>query len=124
MEQRFFKCPICGQIIAKVKQTAVPVMCCGKAMEEILPNTVDASAEKHTPAYSVENNIVTVNVGDVAHPMIAEHYIEWVSIQTKTGNQRKCLSPESSPIVTFAITPGDEVVCVYAYCNLHGLWKK
>ena len=64
-----------------------------------------------------------VQVGSVAHPMIPAHYIEWVSLQTKAGNQRKALAPEQAPEVTFALTDGDEVEAVYAYCNLHGLWK-
>ena len=123
MEQRFFACEICGNIIAMVKPSGVPVMCCGKKMKEIVPNTTDAAQEKHVPVYTVEGTLVKVQVGSVAHPMIPAHYIEWVSLQTKAGNQRKALSPEQAPEVTFALTDGDEVEAVYAYCNLHGLWK-
>ena len=123
MEQRFFVCEVCGNIIAMVKPSGVPVMCCGKKMKEIVPNTTDASQEKHVPVYTVEGNLVKVQVGSVAHPMIPAHYIEWVSLQTKAGNQRKALAPEQAPEVTFALTDGDEVEAVYAYCNLHGLWK-
>ena len=123
MEQRFFICETCGNIIAMVKPSGVPVMCCGKKMKEIVPNTTDAAQEKHVPVWSKEGNLVKVQVGSVAHPMIAAHYIEWVSLQTKAGNQRKALAPEQAPEVTFALTDGDEVEAVYAYCNLHGLWK-
>lgn len=123
MEQKFFICETCGNIIAKVKDSGVPVMCCGQKMKEIIPGTTDASVEKHVPTYSVENNLVTVTVGSVEHPMLAEHYIEWVSLQTKSGNQRKVLKPGDKPVVCFAICDGDEVEAVYAYCNLHGLWK-
>ena len=123
MEQRFFVCETCGNIIAMVKPSGVPVMCCGKRMREIEANTTDASAEKHVPVWSKEGNLVKVQVGSVAHPMIPAHYIEWVSLQTKAGNQRKALAPEQAPEVTFALTDGDEVEAVYAYCNLHGLWK-
>ena len=123
MEQRFFVCENCGNIIAMVKPSGVPVMCCGKRMREIEANTTDASAEKHVPVWKQEGNLVKVQVGSVAHPMIAAHYIEWVSLQTKAGNQRKALAPEQAPEVTFALTDGDEVEAVYAYCNLHGLWK-
>ena len=123
MEQKFFICETCGNIIAMVKPSGVPVMCCGKKMKEIVPNTTDASQEKHVPAWSKEGNLVKVQVGSVAHPMIPAHYIEWVSLQTKAGNQRKALAPEQAPEVTFALTDGDEVEAVYAYCNLHGLWK-
>ena len=123
MEQRFFVCETCGNIIAMVKPSGVPVMCCGKKMKEIVPNTTDAAQEKHVPVWTKEGNLVKVQVGSVAHPMIPAHYIEWVNLQTKAGNQRKALSPEQAPEVTFALTDGDEVEAVYAYCNLHGLWK-
>ena len=123
MDQRFFVCENCGNIIAMVKPSGVPVVCCGKPMKQIVPNTTDAAQEKHVPVWSKEGNLVKVQVGSVAHPMIAAHYIEWVSLQTKAGNQRKALAPEQAPEVTFALTDGDEVEAVYAYCNLHGLWK-
>ena len=92
-------------------------------MEEIVPGSVDASLEKHVPVWSVEGNTVKVQIGSAAHPMLEEHYIEWVSLQTKQGNQRKALKPGDDPQVCFAMCEGDEVVAVYAYCNLHGLWK-
>ena len=124
MEQKFFICEHCGNMIAMVKDKGVPVMCCGQKMTELIPGTTDAAVEKHVPAYEVEGNVVKVKVGEVAHPMLEEHYIEWVSIQTKQGNQRKALNPGEAPEVCFALCDGDEVAAVYAYCNLHGLWKK
>ena len=123
MEQKFYICSHCGNIIAKVKDVGVPVMCCGQKMTEIIPGTTEASQEKHIPVYQVEGNIVTVRVGAVDHPMTAEHLIEWVSLQTKQGNQRKILAPGQEPVVRFALCEGDEVEALYAYCNLHGLWK-
>ena len=123
MEMKFYRCATCGQIVAIVKKTACPVMCCGKPMEEIIPGATDAAVEKHVPVYEVEGNKVVVTVGSVEHPMTEEHYIEWVSIQTKFGNQRKALSPGNEPKVCFAVCDGDEVEAVYAFCNLHGLWK-
>ena len=92
-------------------------------MAEVIPGTTDASHEKHVPVVSVEGNIVLVSVGSAAHPMLSEHYIEWVAIQTKFGNQRKQLSPGDEPKACFSICDGDEVEAVYAYCNLHSLWK-
>ena len=123
MDQRFFVCECCGKIVAVVKPSACPTMCCGQPMKEIVPNTTDASAEKHVPVYTVEGNLVKVQVGSAPHPMLAAHHIEWVSLQTKAGNQRKARAPDAAPEVTFALTDGDEVEAVYAYCNLHGLWK-
>ena len=96
---------------------------CGKPMSEIVPGTTDAAVEKHVPVWTVENGIVHVKVGSVEHPMLPEHYIEWVSLQTQQGNQRKELHPGEKPEVCFALCEGDEVEAVYAYCNLHSLWK-
>lgn len=123
MEMKFYKCSVCGQMVAIVKETGVPLICCGKPMEEIIPGTTDAAVEKHVPVYEVKGNMVEVTVGAVEHPMLDVHYIEWVSIQTKFGNQRKALKPGDAPKVCFALCEGDEVLAVYAYCNLHGLWK-
>ena len=123
MEMKFYRCPHCGQIIAIVKKTGVPVVCCGEPMQELIPGTTDASLEKHVPVCEIVDNKVVVTVGAVPHPMLPEHYIEWVSLQTKQGNQRKALSPGDEPKVCFPLCEGDEVEAVYAYCNLHSLWK-
>ena len=96
MEQKFYICKHCGNIIAKVKDVGVPVICCGEPMSEIVPGTTDAAVEKHVPVWTVENGIVHVKVGSVEHPMLPEHYIEWVSLHTKQGNQRKELHPGES----------------------------
>lgn len=123
MKQKFLKCNRCGNIIAMVHESGVTPVCCGEKMGELVPGTVEASVEKHVPVYRVEGNRVVVTVGSVAHPMAEEHYIEWVSLSTKFGNQRKLLTPGAAPEVCFSICEGDEVEAVYAYCNLHGLWK-
>jgi len=123
MEQKFYICEHCKKIVALVKESGVPIMCCGEKMKEIIPGTTDASVEKHVPVYKVENNRVLVTVGAVEHPMTEEHYIEWVSLQTNHGNQRKALKPGDKPCTCFALCEGDEVEAVYAYCNLHSLWK-
>lgn len=123
MEQKFLICKHCGNIVASVKESGASVMCCGEKMQKLEAGSVDASKEKHVPVVSVNGNIVTVTVGSVAHPMESAHSIEWVSLQTKQGNQRKALMPGEKPEVKFALCDGDEVVAAYAYCNLHGLWK-
>ena len=123
MDMKFYKCKHCGQMVAIVKETGVPIICCGEPMEEIIAGTTDAAVEKHVPVYEVKDNLVTVTVGSVEHPMIDVHYIEWVSLKTKQGNQRKSLEPGEPPKACFRICDGDEVEAVYAYCNLHSLWK-
>lgn len=106
-EVKVWECRNCGHIV----------------VSEIVPGTTDAAVEKHVPVWTVENGIVHVKVGSVEHPMLPEHYIEWVSLQTKQGNQRKELHPGEKPEVCFALCESDEVEAVYAYCNLHSLWK-
>lgn len=123
MEMKFYRCPLCGQIIGIVKKTTAPLICCGKPMEELIPCSVDASYEKHVPEIRIDGHKVRVTVGSVPHPMSKEHCIEWIALETKTGNQRKLLSPGTEPQACFRICHGDEVVAAYAYCNLHGLWK-
>ena len=124
MEMKFYKCAHCGQIIAKVKETAVPVMCCGQPMDEIVAGTTDAAVEKHVPVYEINHGVATVTVGEVEHPMLEEHYIEWIAVQTKEGFQIKPLAPGDAPKASFAMSLGDEIEAAYAYCNLHSLWKK
>lgn len=123
MGMKFYRCAHCGKIVAIVKETGVPVICCGEAMQEIVPGSVDAAVEKHVPVYEVKDNKVIVTVGSTEHPMLPEHYIEWIALETKQGNQRKALKPGEEPKACFALCEGDEVVAVYAYCNLHSLWK-
>ena len=121
MKAKFYICRHCGNLIVKIHDAGVPVSCCGEKMEELIPNTVEASGEKHKPVVSVENNLVRVAVGSVAHPMVPEHSIEWVFVETENGGQLKRLNPGSDPEVKFLLD-GEKAVAVYAYCNLHGLW--
>lgn len=123
MEMKFYKCGHCGNIVAYVKESGAKVSCCGEEMTEMVPKTADSATEKHVPVVKVEGNLVTVTVGSTLHPMAEEHFIQWISLQTEQGNQRKALAPGQEPTVTFAIAPGDKVVAAYEYCNLHGLWK-
>lgn len=123
MEQKFYVCEHCGNMIAMVKNAGVPIMCCGQKMKEIIPGTTDAALEKHVPVYEIKDGKVYVKVGSAEHPMLDVHYIEWISLQTDKGNQRKVLTPGQKPEAVFAILEDETVEAVYAYCNLHGLWK-
>lgn len=123
MEIKFYKCEICGQIIAIVKATGSHPVCCGKEMKELIPGDADASNEKHIPVIETEGNKVLVRIGSMPHPMTKEHCIEWIVLETKCGNQRKVLKCDMKPEACFRICEGDDVIAAYAYCNLHGLWK-
>lgn len=92
-------------------------------LEEVTPNTTDAAVEKHVPVYEVNGNVVNVRVGSVDHPMVAEHYIEWIMVETTNGSQVVYLSSDQAPTATFVLKDGESVLHVYSYCNLHGLWQ-
>ena len=133
MEQKFFICEHCGNNGTEYSELAmhaalcgqygVPVVCCGEKMHRIMAGSIDASKEKHVPVIEVRGNEVIVTVGSVAHPMEENHYIEWISLETKQGNQRKALKAGEKPQAKFALCADDEPIAAYAYCNLHGLWK-
>ena len=121
-DNKFYICEHCGNIVGMIHNAGVPMMCCGQKMTKLEAGVVEASHEKHIPVVTVGGNTVRVNVGSVTHPMSEEHHIAWVYLQTNRGGQRKCLDVTGAPEVTFALA--DETpVAVYAYCNLHGLWK-
>ncbi|MBE6641791.1 MAG: desulfoferrodoxin [Ruminococcaceae bacterium] len=121
-ETKFFICEHCGNLVEVINDAKVPMMCCGQKMTKLEPGTVEASHEKHIPVVKVEGNTVRVEVGSVAHPMAEEHSILWVYLQTDKGGQRKDLAVGAEPVVTFALD-NEVPEAVYAYCNLHGLWK-
>lgn len=122
MELQFRICSVCGNMVAVINDSGVPIICCGQEMDAVDANTTDASVEKHVPQIEQDGNTVRIRVGEAAHPMTEQHYIQWIAIQTKFGNQRKVLSPTDAPEAQFALCDGDEIVAAYAYCNLHGLW--
>ena len=122
MENKFYICRRCGNLVGAIHESGVPMMCCGQKMEELVPNTTDASGEKHVPVVTVNGNVVEVNVGSVDHPMTEEHLIQWIYVHTEQGGQRKALKAGQAPRAVFHLADGDKALSVYAYCNLHGLW--
>lgn len=120
--QKFFRCKHCGNLIGLLNNSGVPIICCGDPMDELVPNTVEASAEKHIPHVTLSGDTVTVKVGSVAHPMTQEHHIEFIYLQTESGGQRKCLKIDAQPISVFKLAD-EKLLEVFAYCNIHGLWK-
>lgn len=122
-EAKFYICEKCGNLVGVIHSSGVPMMCCGQKMTPVIPGTVEASVEKHLPVSEVREGAVVVKVGSVEHPMTAEHLIEWVYLETNFGGKRRTLSKDDSPEVVFALDEGEEARAVYAYCNLHGLWK-
>ncbi len=119
---KFFICKHCGNLIGFIKNQGVPIICCGEKMELLAANTVDAAVEKHLPVIKKGTNEITVTVGEVEHPMTDAHFIEFIYVLTEKGGQKKMLCSTDAPIAKFAFAD-DAPISVYAYCNLHGLWK-
>jgi len=119
---KFYICAHCGNILETVHDAGVTPVCCGHKMDELIPGSIEASGEKHIPAVTVGENTVEVNVGSVDHPMEDAHWIEWVQLLTDKGSYRKLLNPGEAPNVKFLLDH-EKPLTVYAYCNLHGLWK-
>ena len=121
MATKFYRCANCGNVIQKVVDKKVPVFCCGQRMQELIPGTVEASVEKHLPVVTwLDDKTIKVEVGSVAHPMLEEHHISFIYVETENGGIRVDLGGRR--IIKKKI--GDEkAIAVYEYCNLHGLWK-
>lgn len=117
---RFYKCPICGNVIGFIHGKEENMRCCGEKMELMKANSTDASQEKHVPVYKKTGNEIIVNVGEAEHPMEKEHYIMWIAQVTENETTRIKLLPEQSTTVKFKYIPN---AIIYAYCNKHGLWK-
>lgn len=121
-EIKFYICKHCGNIVTKLVDSKVPVVCCGENMDELIPNTVDASVEKHIPVIENNGSYIIVKVGSIDHPMTLEHHISWIVVVTEKGFQTVYLEKAVLPKIT--LTTSEKIYEVYAYCNLHGLWKK
>lgn len=119
---KFFICKHCGNMVGLIEDKGVPMVCCGEKMTELIPNTVEASFEKHLPDVTVSGDGISVQIGSEPHPMDEAHHIVFVYVETERGGQRKCLRVGEEPKLSFSFS-GDKPVAVYAYCNLHGLWK-
>ena len=120
MEKKFFICKKCGNLVGMLKDGGAPLFCCGQEMEALRPNSIDASKEKHVPVVTHEGDLLHVQVGEVLHPMLENHYIQWIALVTEEGFQVRYLKPGEEPKAVFADVPHG---VVYEYCNLHGLWK-
>ncbi|HJA32288.1 MAG: desulfoferrodoxin [Clostridiales bacterium] len=125
MSVKYLLCTHCRNVVEKVVDKGVPVMCCGEKMLELTPNTTDGALEKHVPEVTADGLKVSVVVGSTVHPMLEEHYIQFIALETKNGCiYRKDLKPGDEPKAEFMLSEGDAVEAVYEFCNLHGLWKK
>lgn len=118
---KFLRCKHCGNFITFIKDAGVSLECCGEKMTELIPNSSEGAADKHTPEVSVTGDTVTVKVGHAPHAMEDKHYVEFVYLNTTGGGQVKILKPGEEPEAVFNAAQ-DTPLEVYEYCNLHGLW--
>ena len=116
---KFYRKKENGEIIAVQENETADLT----GLEEIIPNTVDAAKEKHVPVISREGQTVTVTVGSTVHPMLPNHYIEWIMLETENGVERKDLEPGEEPVAQFYAAEDDKIIAAYESCNLHGIWK-
>lgn len=116
----FYRCETCGNLVGLIKNGGGELVCCGNSMAKLEANTADAASEKHVPIGSRKEGKIHVQVGSAAHPMTEKHYIEWIAVVTEDGTERISLSPSDEPRAIFCDKPNAEI---YAYCNLHGLWR-
>lgn len=121
-DPKFYICNHCKNLVQMVHDAGVKMICCGEPMSEIVPNTTDAATEKHLPIINVNDSTVTVEIGSTMHPMLEEHHIGWIYLQTEKGGQCKMLNAGETPKAAFELVE-DQPLAAYAYCNLHGLWK-
>lgn len=122
--EKFYQCPICGNFLGVIHDAGPIPVCCGQPMKSVEANTTDASLEKHVPVVEVNGNKLKVKIGSVPHPMLAEHYIQWVFVITDLGRHRMVLEPGRLPEIEVMLLPREKPLRVYEYCNLHGLWVK
>jgi superoxide reductase len=122
-----FKCDSCGSILEALHASGCDPVCCDKPMRLLVENTTDAAREKHVPVLEKKPGGVLVRVGSVAHPMEADHFIEWIELLVPgaegsvAASYRAFLKPGDKPEAFFPVeAPG---AWAREYCNKHGLWK-
>lgn len=116
-----YKCNLCGNIVEVLHAGDGELVCCGKPMQLLTENTVDASREKHVPVIEKTPQGIKVKVGSVAHPMEEKHYIEWIELLADGKAYRQFLAPGAAPEALFPIQA--DQVTARELCNIHGLWK-
>lgn len=121
-EVRFYRCAKCGKTVVGIEDTGCVPECCGQEMELLEAGSTDAAQEKHVPVATQDGDTINVKVGEVAHPMLENHYIEWIALVGDGRLEIHKLHPGDEPQTSFAAA-GIANAAVYAYCNLHGLWK-
>ena len=117
-----YKCDLCGNIVEVLDGGKGQLVCCGEPMKLLEEQTADWKNEKHVPVVEKEENKVKVVVGSTLHPMVEDHWIEWIEVIADGKVQRKYLNPGDEPKAKFKVKNAENII-VREYCNKHGLWK-
>ena len=121
---KLYRCNTCGNIVAVVNDGGVIPNCCGAPMELLEPNVTDGTKEKHVPVVERKDNCITVQVGELLHPMEDSHFIKWIVLETDKNKYLRTLKPGDEPRTKFFILENEVPKTVYEYCNIHSLWVK
>ncbi len=119
---QIYKCEVCGNMVEVIHEGADALACCGKPMVLLEEKVTESGNEKHLPVVTVNGNKVEVKVGSIEHPMVDNHYIEWIEVIAEDGVHRKFLSPGEKPVAVFEVS--GKVLEAREYCSIHGLWSK
>jgi len=120
-QDQIYKCSICSNITEVLHESNGTLSCCGKPMDYLQENTIDAAVEKHIPVINKIDGGYKVIIGEISHPMIEKHYIEWIELVVDNHVFRRYLKPGEAPESIFHTSATD--VFARGYCNLHGHWK-
>lgn len=123
MDNKVLVCKVCGNVVGMIEDHHVPVYCCGQPMNELKANESEGALEKHLPLVSRQGNEIRVSVGSVEHPMLENHWITLIQLETDKGIYQKRLTANQRPEATFILSEGERPLAAYEYCNLHGFWK-
>lgn len=121
---KIYRCNVCGNIMVVVNDSNVVPKCCNEDMELLVANTTDGAFEKHVPVIECDDDEIKVKVGEIEHPMIDNHFIKMIMLETDRGYYLKFLMPNQKPAAKFKICKNEKPIAVYEYCNIHSLFKK
>lgn len=119
----FYICEHCGNITAKLTDSGVPLICCGRRMAAMEAGSREGAVEKHIPKVGRVDDQLHIEVGSTLHPMDEAHFIRWIVLETTNGFRFHPLVLQQKPEADMILSRGERPVAVYAVCNLHGLWK-
>ena len=121
---KIYFCKHCKNVLLVLNDGGPTPICCGEKMTLLVANTEDAAREKHVPVVEINGNVVVAKVGEVPHPMLDVHHIDFIILETNLGAYISYQHVDQPAEARFLLQEGEKALAVYEHCNLHGLWKK